>query len=100
MVIRNKNREAQISCMLKLIYGGYAVVAGENNVNPVFFCLIDDIDIDSVAILYTIRKNVVNNRTQSFQTFNENVGCTNSVNVIVTVDNYFFVVADGYDIKG
>ena len=91
MVVGNKNRHSQFFSLLDLTPCRNPVVTGNDGVNPILPCLLDQMFIQSISILHSIRDHMIDLCTDPSQTFQQNICCHHSVNIIITDNPNFFL---------
>ena len=88
MVIGDYHVDTQIICMSDLIVRRYAVITCDDHTYTVFMRQIDQMIIDTVPIMHTMRKCIVHRCTAGTQATEQNIGRTYAVHIIISDNTY------------
>ena len=84
MMIRHNHRHSKLLCTLNLTNRRDSIVAGDDRVHPICLRLLNNLLIDPVSILDSLRNLVIHMTATTRDSLIEKIRRANSINVIVS----------------
>ena len=84
MVVCYKNCHTKLLCMGDFLNRCNSVVTGDHSVYPILICLVDQVHIQTISVLHSVRNHIVHTRTGSFKCLHKNICRHHSVYIIVS----------------
>ena len=84
MMIRHNHRHSKLLCTLNLTNRRDSIVAGDDRVHPIRLRLLNNLFIDPVSILDSLRNLVIHMTATTRDSLIEKIRRANSINVIVS----------------
>ena len=83
MVVCYENCHSKLLCMGDFLNRCNSVVTGDHSVYPILISLVDQVHIQTIAILNSVWNHIVHTRTCSFKCLHKNICRHHSVYIIV-----------------
>ena len=86
MVIRHNDRKPQFSSFINRIIRRNAVVASQNQFDPILGCFPDHTRIETVSVTFALRNIHVHHGSDLTEALQQNIGSADAVHIIISDD--------------